>query len=265
MARQKGIIKIHGNIGGMSFYQSSGGDFVRETTGITKDAIMNNPAFQRTRENMAEFGGSAICGKALRTGLASVIRTMKGRFITGRITKLMKLVNVNGNGVRGQRDFDFVANSALLTGFEFSTVTPFGAIFNAPYTYGSTAARNEATLVIPDFNTVNYLTAPQGSTHFRFVNTITVLSNYLFDVTSGKYEATDPALNELNDTQYSAYIALGGMVGATTTLQSVLPSSPVMTYSASLIGCIGIEFYQQVNTQYYLLGSGNAMRMEGVF
>ena len=247
MARQKGIIKIQGNIGGMTFYQSNGSDLVKETNTITKDMILKNPAFQRTRENMSEFGGSATCGKALRTGLASVIRTMKGRFITGRITKLMKQVNLNGNGSRGQRDFDFVANSTLITGFEFSTVTPLGAIFNAPFTYGSTAARNEATLIIPDFDTVNYLTIPQGATHFRFVNTIAVLSNYVYNGVTGKYEPADPLLNTINDTQYSAFIALGGMVGSTTTLQSVLPGSPLMTATASLVGCIGIEFYQQVN------------------
>lgn len=89
---------------------------------------------------------------------------MKGRYITGCITKLMKLVNVNGTG---QRDFDFAANSTLITGLGVSTLTSLSGIFNAPHTYASTAASNESTLVVLDFNTANYITAPEGATHFR--------------------------------------------------------------------------------------------------
>ncbi len=50
MARQKGIIKLKGTIGDISFYKTTDGHLAREKGGVEKDRIMNDPAFQRTRE-----------------------------------------------------------------------------------------------------------------------------------------------------------------------------------------------------------------------
>ena len=55
MARQKGIIKLKGSIGDVSFYKTKDGYLAREKSGVDKDRIKNDPAFQRTRENGAEF------------------------------------------------------------------------------------------------------------------------------------------------------------------------------------------------------------------
>jgi hypothetical protein len=56
MAKQTGIIKLKGTIGGISFYKTSDGHLAREKGGVDKSRIQNDPAFQRTRENGAEFG-----------------------------------------------------------------------------------------------------------------------------------------------------------------------------------------------------------------
>jgi hypothetical protein len=56
MARQKGIIKLEGTIGDVSFYKSKDGYLAREKGGVDGDRIKNDPAFQRTRENGSEFG-----------------------------------------------------------------------------------------------------------------------------------------------------------------------------------------------------------------
>ena len=78
MSKQKGIIKLVGNIGGMSFYTSGGEYLARTAGGPTKERIATGANFVRTRENNAEFGGSAKVGKAFRTALSSVIQTMGG-------------------------------------------------------------------------------------------------------------------------------------------------------------------------------------------
>ncbi|MFT7613569.1 MAG: hypothetical protein ACI9J3_002544 [Parvicellaceae bacterium] len=73
MAKQKGFIKLKGSLGGLTFYGKNGEELVRTTGGVEKSRIMKDPAFKRTRENMAEFGVSATIGKALRLGLANVL------------------------------------------------------------------------------------------------------------------------------------------------------------------------------------------------
>jgi len=71
MARQKGIIKLKGTIGDITFYKTSqDGHLALEKGGIEKSRIESDPAFQRTRENGAEFGraGKAAKCSGLRLG-----------------------------------------------------------------------------------------------------------------------------------------------------------------------------------------------------
>ena len=56
MAKQTGIIKLKGTIGGISFYKTTDRHLACEKGGIDKSRIQNDPVFQRTRENGSEFG-----------------------------------------------------------------------------------------------------------------------------------------------------------------------------------------------------------------
>jgi hypothetical protein len=56
MARQKGIIKLKGTIGDITFNKTQDGHLAREKGGVDASRIKNDPAFQRTRENGSEFG-----------------------------------------------------------------------------------------------------------------------------------------------------------------------------------------------------------------
>ncbi|HEY0092582.1 MAG TPA: hypothetical protein VGB43_08860, partial [Flavobacterium sp.] len=63
MARQKGIIKLKGTMGGITFYKTSlDGHLAREKGGIEASRIASDPAFQRTRENGSEFGRAGRAG-----------------------------------------------------------------------------------------------------------------------------------------------------------------------------------------------------------
>ena len=66
MAKQKGIIKLKGTLGDITFYKSQDGFLAREKGGVEASRIANDPAFQRTRENGAEFGTAGKAGKMLR-------------------------------------------------------------------------------------------------------------------------------------------------------------------------------------------------------
>ena len=48
MARQKGLIKLDGTIGGITFYKSQDGYLAREKGGVDGDRIANDPNFQKS-------------------------------------------------------------------------------------------------------------------------------------------------------------------------------------------------------------------------
>jgi hypothetical protein len=64
MARQKGHIKYVGTLGEVRHFKIKGNDgyYAGLKGGPSSEQIASDPAFVRTRENMNEFGGSAIAG-----------------------------------------------------------------------------------------------------------------------------------------------------------------------------------------------------------
>jgi len=55
MARQKGIIKLKGTIGDITFYKTQDGHLAREKGGIDASRIKSDPAFQRTSPKDVRF------------------------------------------------------------------------------------------------------------------------------------------------------------------------------------------------------------------
>jgi hypothetical protein len=213
---------------------------------------------------MSEFGGSALVGKSMRTALSAVLSIFSDTLFVSRLVKVMRAISEKGVGVRGKRSFVIPANKVLLKGFEMNVKKVFDSTIWAPYTYVANAARNTVTMTIPDFDTGAFIAAPTGATHFRLLCAIGSLSNYSFNVSDGKYEATDPTLDKLGAVASSVQIPLGGMVGAVTTLAPALPGLPALTPTVGLVTCVGIEFLQLVNGNYYLLSKQNAMKIVDV-
>ncbi|UOB17489.1 hypothetical protein [Abyssalbus ytuae] len=265
MGLQKGFIKLKGSLGGLTFYEKNGENIVRTTGGIDKERIAKDPSFKRTRENMAEFGGAAKTGKALRMGFANIIKTMADNRIVGRLTGIMKKVNTHGTGLRGQRSFEILKNANIIQGFEFNKTFPLGAIFYAP-TQAPTldANRSIVTWVVPDFDTDSFITVPEGATHFKLVLATTVLSDYTYEVSSKSFVPVNPAENQRNGVAFSDAIAIGGMAGSDITLTVDLGFDSALPATAGVISATGIIFYQEINSQLYELAGSNAMRIEAI-
>ena len=105
MDRQKGIIKLKGTIGDISFYKTQDGYLAREKGGIEGSRMANDPAFVRTRENGVEFGRAGAAGKVLRNALRMLLQNSADGRVTSRITQSMvKVVKADAASDRGLRN-----------------------------------------------------------------------------------------------------------------------------------------------------------------
>lgn len=103
MARQKGIIKLKGTIGDITFYKTTDGHLAREKGGIDASRIASDPAFQRTRENGSEFGRAGKAGKLLRTALRPLLLNSADNRMVSRLTQsMMKVIQADLVSERGQ-------------------------------------------------------------------------------------------------------------------------------------------------------------------
>ena len=144
MAKQIGIIKLKGTIGDLSFYKTKDGHLAREKGGVDAERIKNDPAFERTRENGAEFGSAAKSGKLVRDAFRTLMmRSSDGR-VTARLTKLMSDIRaLDTTSARGERNVAVAivdpAAKDLLKGFNFNNRAILGAVLYRPYSVNTGA------------------------------------------------------------------------------------------------------------------------------
>ncbi len=125
MARQKGLIKLKGTIGDITFYKTKDGHLAKERTSLDGARILSDPAFVRTKENGQEFGSAAGDGKLLRRAVNPNMITAKDNRVTSRLTQLfVKILKLDGTSVRGARNVGVaivgLPAMALLKGFNFN-------------------------------------------------------------------------------------------------------------------------------------------------
>jgi hypothetical protein len=263
MSKQIGIIKLKGNLDGISFYKSDGNALARMANGPDRARIENDPAYVRTRENNREFGGAASAGKALRTAFAESIRTMADRYFTSRLLKLFKEICVRGAGARGERAIDISANVSDLKGLEFNRLKSYSSLCTAPFTVTPNTERNEVMLDMPSFSPSTYLSVPGGATHFRIILAIGTISDFAFDSITRKYGPVDGAMNSLSAVTYGTAEVVNS-AHVSYSLTASLAGAPVLPADVSLMVAVGIEFFQQVNAVDYLLSQSNGMQLVDV-
>jgi hypothetical protein len=238
MAKQTGIIKLKGTIGGISFYKTGDGHLAREKGGVDKSRIQNDPAFQRTRENGSEFGRAGKGGKILRNAIRILLQNAKDKRVVSRLTKTLvaitKTDTINDRGLRTLQDGEL----SLLENFEFNLNGKLGATLFAAYTKAFDRVTGEATLAVAAFSPIVRIAAPAGTTHFKVVMGAAELD---FVNETSIFENGETAI-----LPYTAADTVPIALTSTITANSTLP----------VVQVLGIEFYQEVNGQMYALKNG---------
>jgi hypothetical protein len=238
MAKQKGIIKIKGTIGDMTFYKSGDGFIVKQKSEIAKEKILNDPSFLRTRENMSEFGRAGKASKTLRTAIRNLLQNAKDGRVVSRLTKeMMKVIKADAASTRGLRNV-IDGETELLKDFNFNIDAVWSATMFAPYTPAINRVTGELTVNIPAFNPAAMLVAPAGSTHFKIVSA------------GSEINFTDDSSTTVNFE--TGYLPL---TDADTLPLSILHALPANSLHPLFL-LLGLQFFQEVNGINYPLRNG---------
>lgn len=206
MARQVGHIKYKGTLGDVSHFKIKGlrGDYAGLKGGPSGDQVKNDPAFKRTRENMNEFAGCASTAKSVRIGLSQLMKQMSDPQLTGRLTGIMKKINLEDQSeTRGVRAILVSAQKQYLKGVNFNKNINLESVLYAPFTVTMDAERLSSDLVVPAFDIASSVNVPSGATLFRLIKAISFLSDFVYNYTSQAYEPIEVALNEMSKITFS--------------------------------------------------------------
>jgi hypothetical protein len=251
MATQKGIIKIKGTIGDLTFYKTADGHLVKEKTSLSAARIANDPAFSRTRENGKEFGTACTAGKVLRNAIKPLLQSAKDRLVTSRLSKeMLKVVKADATSVRGLRNV-IDGELELLTGFDFNLDAKLGATLYAPYSATIDRVTGAVVLNFPSFNPALMISAPGGATHFKIVSAAAEI-----DFTNMVY---------INSIESTAALPWDETATAVINQAHSLPANS----THPLVLLAGIQFMQEVNGTMYPLKNGafnalNLVKVNGV-
>ena len=238
MAKQKGIIKLEGTIGDLSFYRSADGYLAREKGGVDGDRIKNDPRFARTRENNQEFGKAAQSGKILRDAFRPMMMKASDRRVVSRLTKLMSDIRkLDTNSARGERSVAVAIGNQpakdALKDFNFNKKALLNAILFRPFAVDT----NTGEVTITDLVPVNHIAPPPGAT------------NIALTAGWGKVNFGDGTYTvEMSPSQNLPLDA------NQTTVTLTPPQAP--TGTGTDIYLLMIEFFQEVNGNQYSLNDG---------
>ena len=245
MARQSGLIKIKGTLDNVTFYKTKDGDLAKMKTSVDKDRIANDPAYQRTRENGAEFGSSATSGKLTRDALRPIALNATDPRTVSRMTKLMtQIKNLDLTSVRGSRNVGVAMATApakaLLKGFEFNKEALLSSILYKPWALNTTTGVITVTGVVP----INDIVFPEGATHVSFTGSY---ANINFAT-----EITDVKLTNVQN------VLISGTASTVTLTPTAVPAG-----TGAKVYLLKIEFFQLVNGVQYSLKNGayNALKV----
>ena len=239
MARQKGIIKLKGTIGDITFYKTKDGHLAREKGGIDASRIASDPAFQRTRENGSEFGRAGKAGKTLRTALRTLLLNSADSRMVCRLTQAMvKVIQADLTNERGLRNV-IDGEAELLAGFDFNITGKLGTTLFAPFTGTIDRVAGEISVDLVSFVPANMIAAPGGTTHYKIISAGAEID---FEAETFVVSNSETAILPW-DSAPTAVI---------NQLNVVTPNSVSPLFLA-----LGVEFYQEVNGRMYPLKNGS--------
>lgn len=238
MARQRGIIKLTGKVGDLSFYKTQDGFLAREKSGVDAARIKNDPAFARTRENGQEFGMAARAGKVMRDAFRPLMMRASDGRVVSRLTRVMSDIRkLDGTSARGERSVAIaIANQPAkdkLKDFNFNRRSILKSILFRPFSVNNSTGE----IVIANLVPANHVAAPAGATHVSFT------------AAWGKIDFANEGYQvELSNT---VNLPIDGNASTVTLTPASAPGGTGVD-----VFLLVVEFFQEVNGIQYSLNDG---------
>src|SRR5688500_16549607 len=165
-AKQAGILPLTGTLDNISFYKHRRAGFcARKCSPHSREAILESPAFERTRWHIDEFKTAIEAGKLMGRAL-SPLRCMaldpewRNR-LTSRLCKIIKSDEVNPKGQRTITE----GNTALLQGMELGVASLGGSVFPVHWRTRFDRSSGTAAVDLPYFFPSRVLRKAKYATH----------------------------------------------------------------------------------------------------
>ena len=201
-----------------------------------KARMQNDPSFERTRENVAEFTVAGKTARLIRDTFRSLVKSAAaGNILVPRMqAELMKVLKSDSTSDRGARLVS-KGDFSMLKGFEFNDKASLDAVFYAKFSSSADRATGKLSIQFPKFFPSRELAAPAAATHFKITASAAEL-----DLEKEEYAVHEVSSETLR------------LQNAETTIPN-LENQITANSKKALLWLLCVEFYQEVNGKMYLL------------
>jgi hypothetical protein len=203
----------------------------RKTKPLTRKRIYKDPEFERTRENMSEFGRACKANRLIRVAFREVLFNMTDRYVSGRLTKrMMSIISndpVNGRGQRTITSHEL----PLLEGFNFNSITSLQQALIVPYNIVADRPKGQLTINTHSCRQSSMATTGSNASCFRIIASAAAI-----DFDKDDFECTK---------QESDLIDLNNVQPETVHFSFSLPDGSAHPW----IVVLGIEFCHQIGSK----------------
>jgi hypothetical protein len=147
----------------------------RKSAALNRKRINKEPAFERTRENMAEFGRAGAANRLLRSAFREALFNTADRYVSGRLTKRMLRI-IHSDPVRSRGSRIITAEALpMLEGFNFNHYMRLQDVLYAPYLISFDRTAGQLVIDIPFFNPATMIDTASGAAGFSLIGSVTAI------------------------------------------------------------------------------------------
>ncbi|NWJ51183.1 MAG: hypothetical protein HXX14_09970 [Bacteroidetes bacterium] len=199
MAQLKGPMQFTGSVGNIrSYYDKRLKRYILSTKGgASKDIILNNPAFARTRENMNDFSACSMWASLLRMALSSIMNLYRGNYFSDIVSYGKKIQKFDTVNAKGKREVASSKASSLLKLIHFNEDQPFDRTFCSPLRIAFSDDKKSVALQIKSFQSFGQLHWQFDFQSYRFSMIIFQLADMIWSEEKQKYKPVVDGLDKL--------------------------------------------------------------------
>lgn len=202
-----------------------------------KNKIQTDPAFERTRENLAEFANAARSVKVLRETFRELMVQVADRQVVSRLTRIaMRVLHTDLVSDRGERTVA-KGDCTLLQGFNFNSRSSLSDTLYVRPVISIDRASGLVTINVPAFVPRVRIQPPVTASHFQIMAAAAAI-----DFEKGNQEYA---------MQQTESLPLDKKLTSALTLSLQLPPGS----HQPILVAIGVNFEQGVNNKLYALNN----------
>jgi hypothetical protein len=179
-------------------HQRSNTKMAKKNKSNRRKQIYKDAAFERTRENMSEFGRAGMANRLLRNALSEVGKNFSDRYVSGRLTKRMLRI-IHSDPIRGRGD-RLVTPEALpmLEGFNFNRNKLLADTLYAPWYLYLDHAAGLFRIHIPFFDAITMIDIKADAADFCLVAFATAIDFEKRDMVTATQQSQPISMNDIS-------------------------------------------------------------------